>query len=215
MQAASVAPALAPAILRAVPPALEPFSLNPDPASPQGPLRGPFFICETAVKRRSRLTRARLRELLRYNPKTGQFRWCKRPGGRHSPSAGHVSRQQDGRYFKIDGSMYSEHKLAWFYMTGRWCKPTIDHRDGNITNNRWNNLRRATASQNNANRRRPRHNTSGYKGVYRSRRSGHWCAHIGRNGQTIHLGTFPTPQAAHAAYLAAARKLFGEFARAE
>jgi HNH endonuclease/AP2 domain len=167
------------------------------------------------VKRRPRLTRARVRELLHYDPKTGQFRWRERPGGRHSPSAGHVSRQQDGRYFKIDGSIYSEHKLAWFYMTGRWCKPTIDHRDGNITNNRWNNLRRATASQNNANRRRPRHNTSGYKGVYRSRRSGQWCAHIGRNGQTIHLGTFPTPQAAHAAYLAAARKLFGEFARAE
>src|SRR3984893_928102 len=192
MQAASVAPALAPAILRAVPPALEPFSLNPHLTHPQGPLGGPFFICETAVKRRPRLTRARLRELLRYNPKTGQFRWCKRPGGRHSPSAGHVSRQQDGRYFKIDGGMYSEHKLAWFYMTGRWCKPTIDHRDGNITKNRWNNLRRATASQNNANRRRPRHNTSGYKGVYRSRRSGQWCAHIGRNGPTIHLGTFPT-----------------------
>ena len=167
------------------------------------------------MKRRPRLTRARVRELLHYDPKTGQFRWRERPGGRHSPSAGHVSRQQDGRYFKIDGGMYSEHKLAWFYMTGRWCKPTIDHRDGNITNNRWNNLRRATASQNNANRRRPRHNTSGYKGVYRSRRSGHWCAHIGRNGQTIHLGTFPTPQAAHAAYLAAARKFFGEFARAE
>src|ERR1700736_6750806 len=215
MQAARVAPALAPAVLPAVPPALERSALNPHLTSPQGPLGGPFFICETAVKRRPRLTRARLRELLRYNPKTGQFRWCKRPGGRHSPSAGHVSRQQDGRYFKIDGGMYSEHKLAWFYMTGRWCKPTIDHRDGNITNNRWNNLRRATASQNNANRRRPRHNTSGYKGVYRSRRSGQWCAHIGRNGQTIHLGTFPTPQAAHAAYLAAARKLFGEFARAE
>jgi len=31
----------------------------------------------------------------------------------------------------------------------------------------------------------------------------------------IHLGTFATPQAAHAAYVAAARKLFGKFARAK
>ena len=111
--------------------------------------------------------------------------------------------------------MYNEHQLAWLYMTGRWGRPTIDHRDGDVTNNRWSNLRRATASQNNANRGRPRNNTSGYKGVYRGRRPGQWCAHIGRNRRTIHLGTFPTAQAAHAAYVAAARKLFGEFARVE
>ena len=100
-------------------------------------------------------------------------------------------------------------------MTGRWCKPTIDHRDGNITNNRWNNLRRATASQNNANRRRPRHNTSGYKGVSFRRDSGKWSATIGRDGKIIHLGIFATPQEAHEVYVKAARKLFGEFARAE
>ena len=94
-------------------------------------------------------------------------------------------------------------------------KPTIDHRDADATNNRWNNLRRATRSQNSANRRRPRHNTSGYKGVYLCRKSGKWCAHIGWNGRTIHLGRFTTPQEAHDAYLKAARKLFGEFARAE
>jgi hypothetical protein len=100
-------------------------------------------------------------------------------------------------------------------MTGRWAKPTIDHRDGDCTNNRWNNLRRATRSQNNANRSRPRHNTSGYKGASRCRRSGKWLAHIGINGKIIFLGRFETPQEAHAAYLKAARKLFGEFARAE
>jgi hypothetical protein len=216
MQAAPVAPALASAVLRGQPPALERSSLNPDPASPQRALRGPFFICETAVKRRPRLTRARLRELLHYDPKTGQFRWRKRlRNGHRGPSAGCVHSQRGYRYIKIDRRVYSEHQLAWFYMTGRWCRPGIDHRDRDAANNRWSNLRRATASQNNANRRRPRHNASGYKGVYLSRRSGKWYAHIGRNGRIIHLGTFATAQAAHAAYCAAARKLFGEFARAE
>jgi HNH endonuclease/AP2 domain len=90
----------------------------------------------------------------------------------------------------------------------------IDHRDGNSTNNRWSNLRLATVSQNNANRRRPRHNTSGYKGVSLCRRSGRrrWRAVIYKKGQ-IHLGTFPTPEAAHAAYVAAAPKVHGKFAR--
>jgi len=167
------------------------------------------------VKKRSRLTRARLRALLRYNKKTGEFRWRKplRNGYRAS-SAGHVSRQGH-RCIQIDGRTYRAHQLAWFYVKGRWGKPTIDHRDGDASNNRWNNLRRSPWSQNNANRRRPRHNTSGYKGIYRGRRAGHWYAHIGRCGRTIHLGTFPTPQEAHEAYLKAAHKLFGEFARAE
>jgi hypothetical protein len=169
------------------------------------------------VKRRSRLTRARLRELLHYNPKTGEFRWRKRTGSGVRPdlSAGSVHSQRGYRYIKIDRRVYSEHQLAWFYVTGRWGRPMIDHRDRDITNNRWNNLRRATASQNNANRCRPRHNSSGYKGVSFCRRSGQWEAQIGWNGQNIHLGYFPTAQAAHAAYVAAARKRYGEFARAE
>jgi AP2 domain/HNH endonuclease len=179
-------------------------------------LRGPFSFCETAVKRRPRLTRARLRELLRYNPRTGEFRWRKRFCNRLRVGdlAGSVNRR-GYRLINLRGRTYSEHQLAWFYMKGRWGRPTIDHRDGNVTNNRWNNLRRATWSENNANRCRSRNNTSGYKGVFRCRKTGKWRACICKNGQTIHLGAFTTPQAAHAAYVAAARKLFGEFARAE
>jgi len=163
------------------------------------------------------LTRARLRELLHYDPNTGEFRWRERPGNgaRRDLSAGHVPSQQDRRRIGIDRRVYSAHQLAWFYMTGRWPRPMIDHCDGDATNNRWNNLRRATSSQNNANRRRPRNNTSGYKGVTLHRGPGKWRATIHRKGRVVHLGTFPTPQAAHAAYLAAARKLYGEFARAE
>src|SRR5947209_541842 len=120
MEAAPVAPALAPAVLRAQTPALEQSSLNPDLPSPQGPLRGPFSFARPPVKRRPRLTRARLRELLRYNRKTGEFRWRKRPRGwvRLELSAGYLSKQ-GYRCINIDGRFYREHQLAWFYMTGR------------------------------------------------------------------------------------------------
>src|ERR1051326_8239763 len=100
-------------------------------------------------------------------------------------------------------------------MKGRWGRPTIDHRDGDRTNNRWDNLRRATSSQNNANRCRPRNNTSGYKGVFFCRKSRKWRACVCKNGKTKHLGGFLTPQEAHNAYVVAARKLHGEFARVE
>jgi hypothetical protein len=156
------------------------------------------------------VTRTRLRELLHYDDETGVFRWWKRVGEEMRPGevAGSVR-------ISVDGRRYRAHQLAWFYMTGRWGRPTIDHRDGNATNNCWSNLRRATASQNNANRRRARHNTSGYKGVFSCGRSGRWRAVIRWNGRRTYLGTFDTPEAAHAAYVAAARKLFGEFARPE
>jgi hypothetical protein len=168
------------------------------------------------VKRRSRLTRARLRELLHYNPKTGEFRWRKRPSQsvRLGSSAGYAASRHAPRLICIDGRLYYAHRLAWFYKTGRWARPAIDHRDGDVGNNRWNNLRRATRSQNSANRRRPRNNTSGYKGVYLCR-SGRWAAAIQNNGKSKHLGTFASPQEAHAAYVKAARKHHGEFARAE
>jgi hypothetical protein len=162
------------------------------------------------VKNRPRLTRARLRELLHYDKDTGEFRWLERVSNEVRPGsvAGYVE-------IRIDQRAYVAHQLAWLYTTGRWARPLIDHRDGNSTNNRWSNLRRATPSQNSANSRRSRQNTSGYKGVCLCRRSGRWRAFICKQGRVIHLGTFATPDAAHAAYMVAARKLFGEFARPE
>src|SRR5262249_21970202 len=106
-------------------------SLTPDLTLPQGSLRGPFSFAKPPVKRRPRLTRARLRELLHYNKKTGEFRWRERTGNgvRRDLSAGHLS----GRghlFISIDQRVYAAHQLAWFYVTGRWGKPEIDHRDG-------------------------------------------------------------------------------------
>jgi HNH endonuclease/AP2 domain len=166
-------------------------------------------LARTPLRKRPRLTRARLRELLHYDRDTGEFRWWKRVGNevRLGERAGYLE-------IRLDNRTYQAHQLAWRYMTGRWCRPMIDHRDGDGTNNRWTNLRRATPSQNTANR-RPQNNSSGYKGVDLHRRLGRWRAVICKKGRRIYLGSFATPEAAHAAYAAAARKLFGEFARPE
>jgi len=157
-----------------------------------------------------RVTRARLRELLHYDSDTGEFRWWERVGEevRLGGVAGCIR-------ICVEGRTYRAHQLAWLYMTGEWGRPMIDHRDGDATNNSWSNLRQATASQNGANVRRRRQNASGYKGVRSCRSPGRWQAEISKQGRKIHLGTFDTPEAAHAAYVEAARKLFGEFARPE
>jgi HNH endonuclease/AP2 domain len=182
--------------------------------SPSGPLVRPFFICEIAVRRRRRITHARLLEVLHYDSETGEFRWIERMS--RSVKAGDIAGtlHTDGyRRIRIKGRDYLAHHLAWLYMIGQRCSAFIDHSDGDPSNNRWNNLRRATASQNGANARRHRNNGCGFKGVSRTR--GRWCARIYKHRRRYHLGIFSTPQEAHAAYMAAARKLFGEFARAE
>lgn len=86
----------------------------------------------------------------------------------------------------------------------------IDHKDGNGLNNQRGNLRIANQSQNGGNQRKQRRAL--YKGISRHR-IGVWRAKIGVKGKQIHLGLFPTPEAAAEAYDAAARHHFGEFAK--
>jgi transposase-like protein len=94
----------------------------------------------------------------------------------------------------------------------RWFE--VDHKNGMGLNNRSSNLRCATKAQNGANRGPNRNNTSGYKGVTRSRSKDlpPWKAQIQVNGVHYQLGYHETPQDAVRAYDEAARKHFGEFA---
>jgi len=91
----------------------------------------------------------------------------------------------------------------------------IDHIDGNKLNNRFRNLREATRSENNSNSKRPANNSSGFKGVSYRKQVGRWTAQITVNNKRSHIGYFNTPEAAHAAYVRAAKQSRGEFARFE
>lgn len=89
----------------------------------------------------------------------------------------------------------------------------VDHEDGDRLNNCRGNLRVATRKQNAANAsrwRRPKH--SRFKGVSRDR-GGRWFAQIMKDGKNNHLGVFDSEEQAARAYDAAARELFGDFAR--
>lgn len=91
----------------------------------------------------------------------------------------------------------------------------VDHRDCDPLNNRRSNLRLATRAQNAKNRRRARSNRLGFKGVYRegSRRRPRYRAEISVDGKKVRLGSFASPEQAHAAYRLAAVVLHGEFHR--
>lgn len=165
---------------------------------------------------KSELTQARLHEILRYDPGSGEFRWRvrKRLNVRDGDVAGSPMRSDYWR-IHVDGRGYRAHQLAWLYMTGEWGRPLIDHRDGNPLNNRWCNLRLSSYLENSANRRRKRTNASGFKGVTFDRRRGKWMARIEKESREYFLGRFATAEEAHEAYVTAARLLYGEFARTE
>lgn len=98
-------------------------------------------------------------------------------------------------------------------MTGEWPLKYVDHINCNGRDNRWENLRLANNSQNGYNARLSRRNKFGFKGVYLNKRDGTYTAEIRNNWKKYHLGTFKTPEEAHQAYVNAAIKFGGEFAR--
>lgn len=115
----------------------------------------------------------------------------------------------------IKGKRFVAHHIIWMMVNGPVPKGyVIDHRDCNAFNNRLDNLRLATVSQNNANIKIPKHNTSGFKGVSWTKSIGKWSANIRINNKLRWLGDFQTAIEASEAYKEAAIRLRGEFARA-
>jgi len=87
-----------------------------------------------------------------------------------------------------------------FMMHHGFLPQFLDHIDGNPSNNRIENLRPATHSQNNLNRGKHKRNTSGYKGVTWVSTAGKYSTRIAINGKRFFLGYFDDAQEAHKAY---------------
>jgi hypothetical protein len=155
------------------------------------------------------LTQSRLKELLHYCPETGVFTWNKTLGSRAQAGSSAGFNSDGYRRICLDGREYKAHRLAWLYVTGDWPDQHIDHIDGQRSNNAFANLRDVPQSVNNQNfRLAKRSNKTGQLlGVSKKKRGQGFIARLTVNRQEIHLGTYPTPEEAHQAYLAAKREL--------
>lgn len=146
-----------------------------------------------------------LRQIVSYDPATGVFVWVK--GGAVA------GRKSTGGYIQISisGRKYWAHRLAWFYVHGEWPSGLVDHVNMDTGDNRIDNLRLASKSENARNSSKHKDNTTGFKGVARFRDK--FQAGIGVDGKRIYLGVFDTAEQAHAAYCQAAKKYHGDYRR--
>jgi hypothetical protein len=166
--------------------------------------------CRTGSRpKQHELTAARLHELLNYDPQTGFF--SPRLVSRRASIVGTVANTGYVQ-INIDGKAHLAHRLAWLHVYGQWPPQEIDHANCHRSDNRLANLRLATHAENSGNLPLRSTNTSGFKGVSFSNERRRWGAMITYRGRTRHLGRFASAVNAHRAYVAAAEKLFGEFA---
>jgi hypothetical protein len=161
-----------------------------------------------------------VRDRLDYNPKTGELRWrtiletdrfTRTWNTRYAGKVAGCLDVYGRRVIRLDGFLYFSHQLAWLYFYSRWPHPEIDHKNRNMSDNRIDNLRIATSSQNKHNKGKLRTNTSGYKGVTWHSQTNKWAARIWLNNKPISLGLFQSKEDAAAAYARAAEKLHGHF----
>lgn len=173
-----------------------------------------------------------IRQLLTYDPLTGRLFWRKRPVAMFddtpSRSAAHAAANWNSRYAgteaatslndqgyrqaQIFGIRTRAHILAWAIHYGEVPEADIDHVNGDRSDNRITNLRLATRSQNQCNRRSDTRGCVSFRGVSRSANGHRFIAYIKVERISRYLGTFNTPEEAAQAYDAAALQLHGEFA---
>jgi len=139
-----------------------------------------------------KLTQARLKELLHYDPDTGVFTWRETgPGRKNGLIAGCL--RVDGYWFiAIDQQRYLAHRLAWFYVHGYFPENDTDHINRIRTDNRISNLREASRQCNSRNSGLLSTNTSGIKGVCWNKNYSKWQANITDSGKQIYLGCYDT-----------------------
>ncbi len=121
-----------------------------------------------------------------FHKKIGMATWNKKNSGKVAMPSTDKYGYRAGCLF---GAVVFHHTVVWAYHKGFWPK-SIDHIDGNKTNNSIENLREADALENSRNRKKPVNNTSGYVGVSWHKADKKWRASIRDRYKTISLGSF-------------------------
>lgn len=161
------------------------------------------------------ITQKYLKSILHYDSETGIFIRIKITNRKQK--IGEICGTLMNRGYisiKIDKKSYLSHRLAWFYVYGKWPKNNIDHINNNKLDNRICNLRDIPQSLNVQNLKKSySNNKTGLLGVCKQKNSSKWRAEIRINYEKIFLGLFETAELAHEAYLTAKNQIHKGYAK--
>lgn len=150
-----------------------------------------------------------LRDVLNYDPNTGIFTWKSSKGFRVKGKKAGTTCPRGYVSIGVGGKIHKAHRLAWLFAYGVLPSGQIDHIDRDKSNNRIDNLRDVPQSINQENRNDARaDNKLNMLGVstWADGRPG-YRAQIKVRGKVQYIGTFDSPEDAHAAYVEAKAKL--------
>jgi hypothetical protein len=169
-----------------------------------------------------------LRQLLHYEPETGRLFWknrtpdkvpagkrgreavCKTWNTKFAGSEAFPLREKEGyKYGRVCGRNLMAHRVAYAIHHGHDPLGTIDHINGDRSDNRIRNLRDCPMRVNAKNLSLRKDNKFGSPGISYKRRpkSGkNWFASIRVDGKSIYLGTFATLEDAISARRSAERR---------
>lgn len=138
------------------------------------------------------LSASELKTLFDLDELTGILSWKVRPSAsaRADLTAGYFHKASG--YFKVTcrQRVYPVHRVVWALIHGEWPLDQIDHINGDRSDNRPENLRDVTNSENRKNCGLYRRNKSGVSGVrWRENRS-RWEVSIRDKGSLKYLGLF-------------------------
>jgi len=172
-----------------------------------------------------------LRELLDYNPDTGDLVWKTRDpkwftateyrtaqgcannwNARRAGTAAFTCVGNHGyREGRIFGQSFLAHRVVYAIVEGVWPTYQVDHVDGCRTNNRWCNLRPCTRAENARNG--TPYGSSGFLGVHKASHPGSYTARVHANGVSHYVGGGRNPESLARLRDKKAKELHGVFAR--
>ena len=141
------------------------------------------------------LTQEFLQDVLRYESTTGIFYWKKKLNSRLTIGAVAGGVDCEGYWrIKVNKKLYAAHRLAWLFVYGSFPSTELDHINRVRDDNRIENLREVTRSEN-------QHNKNGVKGYSWHKKAKKYEVQLCVQKKHIYGGLFETQEAAHAHYL--------------
>jgi hypothetical protein len=153
------------------------------------------------------ITQSKLHEMFEYRDDGNLIHRHTVQGGKRMGEVAGSPHNMGYRQITICRKKYLIHRLVWLYHYGN-IPDQLDHINGKRSDNRIENLRECTYSQNHGNKRINRNNTTGYKGVFLDKRDGFWFVYVAHQ----YIGRSQSIEEAAAMYDKAAKKHFKKFA---